>query len=164
MPDVFDAKTRIKLKVGDPGDDKSLPDGGALAYGSITGSSALSGTTGVDCMKVNGDRWQQMDGKLTENYTGDKQIQVLGKHTEQITGNRSIGVLSGNIERNVSAGKVSDTIAQNHEETVGMNYQLQAGMKCDIQAGVSYSLQSLQVQLTAGAMMDIEGAMVRINS
>lgn len=156
MPDVFDAKTRTKLRVSDPGDDKQLPDGGKLSYGSITGDTALSGTTGVDCMSVTGDRWQQMDGKLTENYTRDKEIQVLGKHTEKITGNRSISVLSGNIERNVSAGKVSDNIAMNHQEQVGMEYSLQAGM--------SYSLETMKADMTASAMMNITGAMVMINS
>jgi hypothetical protein len=171
MP-VFDGTIKTARKVKDPKTDKNLPPAGGLSWGSITGDSALDGTTGADCKKITGDRWQQIQGNLTEKYSGNKDIDVKGKHTEQIVGNRSITVSAGNIERNISSGKVSDTVAMSYElqagtdvkTNAGMNVQTQAGMNMELQAGVEYSVTTMQGSISAGALLDIEGAMVQINS
>src|ERR1017187_9139897 len=94
MPSVFDAANKIPRRVKDPITDDTLPSPGSLNWKSITSASALSGTTGGDCMLVAGDRWQEMNGSLTEDYSNDKTITVRGRHAETITGNRSITVQS----------------------------------------------------------------------
>lgn len=171
MP-VFEAKTITETKVKDPHTDKSLPAAGGLSWGGITGDSALSDTTGADCKKITGDRWQQIQGNLTEKYSGNKDIDVKGKHAEQIVGNRSITVSAGNIERNVSAGKVSDNVAQSYQlqagtdvkTQAGMNVDTQAGMKVEVKAGMEYSVTTMKGSISAGALLDINGALVKINS
>lgn len=145
---TFDGKTIHARRVKDPITDDTLPPMGSLNWSSIASSTALSGTTGADCSKVKGDRQLTADGKLTEKYTGDKLIEVQGNHKESTRGNRSITVETGNLERKVSAGKVTDQIALSHEETVGMSYKLTA-MKQDFQAS---------------AMVTIVGGLVKINS
>src|SRR4029077_6103672 len=76
MAAVFNPKnkTTSTRRIKDRKSDDTLPSAGLLKWGSIASDSALSGTTGTDCMLVSGDRWQEMQGKLTENYSGDKKI------------------------------------------------------------------------------------------
>jgi type VI secretion system secreted protein VgrG len=148
MAAVFDTTNKTPRRVKDPATDDTLPSLGSLGWGGIASDSALSGATGADCILVSGDRWQQMNGKLTENYSGDKKIDVQGKHTETIMGNRNITVTSGNIERSVSAGKVTDQIALNHEETVGVLYKLSAAT----------------VNVAGSTLVNINGGLVKINS
>src|SRR5580658_1004533 len=128
MGSVFNGAVETALRVKDPLTDDKLPAIGSLAWGNIAADSALGSTTGVDCVKVSGNRWYQISGNLTENYVGDKKIDVQGKHQETILNDRSITVSSGNMSRTVSAGKVSDSVAQNHENQVGMDYKVQATM------------------------------------
>ncbi|MGA2137031.1 MAG: hypothetical protein ABSH50_32465 [Bryobacteraceae bacterium] len=171
MSSVFDASTKIPRRVKDPITDDTLPPSGSLNWKQITSDSALSGTTGADCMLVTGDRWQQMTGSLTENYSQDKTITVQGKHTETITGDRSVTVSTGNMTRAVSAGSVTDNVGQGHQATVGTSYQLQAGMNIQETAGMKHSIQATMVENsasatatnTAGAMMTIQGTLVKIN-
>lgn len=163
---TFDGKTVTPRRVKDPRTDHKLPDMGSLSWSNITSTSALSGTTGVDCSKVKGDRQLTAEGKLVEKYTGDKQIEVLGSHKESTqgdrsitvlqgnhsidvgSGNRSITVAKGNLERKVPAGKVTDQIGVSHEETVG----------------ASYKLQSITQDFQASGVINIVGTMVKINS
>jgi len=177
MPIVFDSSTKIPRRVKDPQTDDTLPSPGSLSWGSMASTSALSGTTGVDCMLVTGDRWKQMNGSLTENYSNDKKITVNGKHNETIVGNRDITVQS-NVTHTVSGGQ-TDKVGQSHQAQVGMNFTLnagqnvqhQAGMNIQEQAGMKHSVQATMVESdasatatnTAGAMMTIQGAMVMIN-
>ena len=171
MASVFDTANKIPRRVKDPITDDTLPPSGALNWKSITSDSALSSTTGIDCMLVHGDRWQEMKGSLTENYQVDKKITVKGKHTETITGNRSITITSGNMDRTVSAGGVKDKVGQSHECTVGMNYKMQAGMNLEETAGIKHAVQATMVENTASAMatnkaggvMTVQGSLVKIN-
>ncbi len=171
MPSVFDAANKIARRVKDPVTDDTLPSPGSLNWKQITSDTALSGTTGVDCMLVHGDRWQEMKGSLTENYQVDKKITVKGKHTETITGDRSLTVTSGNMTRTVSAGGVKDKVGQSHEATVTMNYTLKAGQNVEEQAGMKHSVQATMVENSASAMatnkaggiMTIQGSLVKVN-
>ncbi|MEO8371389.1 MAG: hypothetical protein ABI806_19540 [Candidatus Solibacter sp.] len=171
MPTVFDATNKIPRRVKDPVTDDTLPSPGSLNWKQITSATALAGTTGVDCMLVHGDRWQEMKGSLKENYAVDKTITVKGKHTETITGNRSITVTSGNISRSVSSGGVTDQVAKSHEATVGMDYKLSAGKNVEATAGIKHSVQATMVENTAsgmatnkaGGIMTVQGTLVKIN-
>jgi hypothetical protein len=177
MASVFDGAIKINRRVKDPITDDTLPSPGSLNWKQITSSSALSGTTGVDCMLVHGDRWKEMKGSLTENYTNDKKITVKGRHNETISGNRDITVQS-DVTHTVSGGQ-TDRISQSHQAQVGMNYEMKAGqnvqqkagMNIEQQAGMKHSVQATMVENnasatannTAGAMMTIQGALVKIN-
>jgi type VI secretion system secreted protein VgrG len=171
MPSVFDAANKVARRVKDPRTDHTLPSPGSLNWKQITSATALSGATGVDVMLVHGDRWQEMKGSLTENYSVDKKITVKGKHTETITGNRSITVTSGNISRSVSSGSVKDQVAQSHEASVGMSFKLTAGQNVEQSAGMKHSVQATMVENTASAMatnkaggiMTVQGSLVKIN-
>jgi hypothetical protein len=180
MP-VFNATTETNLRTPDPRTDQKLPDPGSLSYGSITGTSAVSGTTGVDCMLVSGDRWQQMTGNLTEHYSANKTIKVQGKHDETVqgnhsltvtAGNQSISIASGNVSRSVPSGKVSDRIGQNYDVTVNMsysltasmNFSLQANMNGTVQAGMDAAVKAMSVEVNGSALVNVSGGMVMINS
>ena len=171
MPSVFDAANKIPRRVKDPITDDTLPSPGSLNWKQIASATALSGTTGVDVMLVHGDRWQELKGSLTENYTVDKKITVKGKHTETITGNRSITVTSGNISRSVSSGGVTEEVAKRHEATVGMSYKLSAGQNVEQTAGIKHAVQATMVENTAsgmatnkaGGIMTVQGSLVKIN-
>lgn len=144
---VFDSEVKTKRRVQDPITDDTLPPIGGLKWPRIASDSALSGTIGVDCKEVHGNRWQQVEGDLTESYTGNKKIDVKGKHTETIMGDRSLTVTAGNLSRTVSAGKVTDKIAMNHDEEVGAMYSLQA-VKQDFQ-GNPYTLPTISTSPNA---------------
>jgi hypothetical protein len=156
MHRVFQADPKVPRRVKDPRTDHRLPPMGSLSWPTVMSDTALSGTTGVDCMLVTGNRWQEMKGSLTENYTHDKKIDVRGKHQETIKGDRSITVTSGNIERTVLAGKLTDKVAQSHEEMVGANYELQSATQKFI--------ATRSTEMNAGTLVDIKAAMVKINS
>jgi hypothetical protein len=155
MPPVFDGATKIPRRVKEPMTDKKLPAGMGLNYGSITGESALGGTKGVDCKKLTGNRWEEVQGDLTQNYVGDKKIDVKGKHTEKVMGDHKLTVSTGNAEFTVGAGKLTEKVAQNHEETVGLAYKLKSTMQ-EFSAAVKSETKS--------ALVDIKGVLVKINS
>jgi type VI secretion system secreted protein VgrG len=163
MPSVFDATTKVPRRVKDPITDDTLPSPGSLNWKQITSATALAGTTGIDTMLVHGDRWQEMKGSLTENYTVDKRITVKGKHTETITGNRSITVTSGNISRSVSSGGVTDQVARNYQLSAGQNVEQSAGMKHAVQATVVENTASGMATNKAGGIMTVQGTLVKIN-
>jgi hypothetical protein len=176
---VFDGAVKTPLRVKDPLTDDKLPGIASLSWGDIASESGLGSTTGVDCVKVAGNRWYQIQGNLTENYVGDKKIDVKGKHDETILNDRNITVSSGNMARTVSAGKVKDFAAQNHENQVGMDFKVQAGQNCNVQAsinieetaGVKHSVSATEVEAdaaammtnTAGGVLTIQGSLVKIN-
>ena len=93
-----------------------------------------------------------MGNLWAQGAAADEAALLMTQVTETLqqsrSGNRSITVETGNLERKVSAGKVTDQIALSHEETVGMSYKLTA-MKQDFQAS---------------AMVTIVGGLVKINS
>ena len=171
MPNVFDSVIKTPLRLKDPITDDTLPSIGSLSWASMTSDSALSGTTGADSMLVHGNRWQQVYGDLTENYSGSKEIDVKGKHHETIKGDRSITVTAGNMEHTVAAGKLTDRVAQSHEATVGTDYKVQAGRNIEESAGVQHKIQATTVTNTAnatatnqaGGVLTIQGSLVKIN-
>ena len=67
MAHVFDASVKVGRKVVDPETDDTLPPSGSLDWKNITDATALAGTQGIDCKLDNGDRWQEIKGKLIEN-------------------------------------------------------------------------------------------------
>lgn len=86
---VFDGEVKIGRTVKDPGSDHSLPPGGSLSFGAVKSVSALSGTTGVDACLITGNKWQQLNGKHTENVTMDHLLQILGNRQELVSGNHT---------------------------------------------------------------------------
>jgi hypothetical protein len=67
MATVFDGKVKTGRAVEDPETDDTLPPSGSLDWNNITNPKALADTEGIDCKLDNGDRWQEIKGKLTEN-------------------------------------------------------------------------------------------------
>jgi len=92
---VFDDSIKTPLRVTDPGTDKAMPDAGSLSYGSMTGSTALAGTTGIDCKLVHGDRWQEIQGSMTEHWTGYVNTTIDQNWTIQVNGIMNLTVVKG---------------------------------------------------------------------
>jgi hypothetical protein len=92
---VFDGQTKIGRRVVDPLTDKKLPLSGALSWGSITTTTALAGTTGLDCKLVHGDRWQEIGGKMTEHYTDNVKSTFDQNWTILVSGIMSLTVVKG---------------------------------------------------------------------
>jgi hypothetical protein len=67
MASVFDGGVKVGRRVPDPKTDDTLPPSGSLNWTKITDVTALSKTKGVDCKLETGDRWQEINGALTEN-------------------------------------------------------------------------------------------------
>ena len=84
---VFDGEVKVGRTVKDPATDHSLPAAGALSFGAVKSVSALSGTTGVDACLITGNKWQQLNGKHTENVSMDHLLQILGNRQELVAGN-----------------------------------------------------------------------------
>ena len=109
MGAVFDGKTKIGRAVADPTTDCMLPNPGSLMFPAISTPVALTGTVGSDSKLVHGDRWQQIDGSVSEfvtgnvltnilqdhnlNVTGNRTKQITGNHTENIVGNQNLTVV-----------------------------------------------------------------------
>jgi hypothetical protein len=108
---VFDAKSKTKREVSDPGNDKKLPTSGALSWGSIKTPGALSGTTGASCELVSGDRWHQTTGKHFEQTAeshkhivgGDQTVTIAGDHKQVICGTCSQNMIGPHLVTNMNA-------------------------------------------------------------
>jgi len=92
---VFDNTVKIGRRVGDPLTDKKLDDPGSLSWGSITSVSGLAQTTGVDCKLVHGDRWQEIDGNMTEHYTNNVKTTIDQNWTIKVNGIMNLTVVLG---------------------------------------------------------------------
>jgi len=120
MP-VFDSSVKTPLRVNDPGTDKVMPDAGSLAYGSMTGATALASTTGIDCKLVHGDRWQEIKGNMTEHWTGYVNTTIDQNWTIQINGMMSLTVVQGYYEEEQGPVNryywqvVTDTFSDDHD-------------------------------------------------
>jgi hypothetical protein len=123
MP-VFDNSVKTPLRVTDPGTDKTMPDAGSLAYGSMTGATALAGTTGIDCKLIHGDRWQEIKGNMTEHWTGNVNTNIDQNWTIQVNGMMSLTVVTGYYEEEQGPVNryywqvVNDTFSQDHNVSV----------------------------------------------
>jgi hypothetical protein len=63
----------------DPSKDHTTPNLRGLNPNGMSSAGALSGTTGIDCKLIHGDRWQEIQGKLTENIKNDLTTHILEK-------------------------------------------------------------------------------------
>lgn len=66
--------------------DSSFPSLRALSPKQMPNATAMSGTTGVDCKLIHGDRWQQIDGNLTENITKNLKTDIKEDETWEVHG------------------------------------------------------------------------------
>jgi hypothetical protein len=131
---VFDNTVKIGRRVADPLTDKKLDSPGSLSWGGITGTSALAGTTGVDCKLIHGDRWQQILGNMTENYTGNVNTTIFQNWTIMVMGVMNLTVIQGYNE--VEMGPVNrtymmvvnDTFLMDHNVTVPASFAFQVAM------------------------------------
>ncbi|HUA83758.1 MAG TPA: hypothetical protein VMB85_07855 [Bryobacteraceae bacterium] len=119
---VFNNSVKIGVRVEDPGTDKKLPPSGALSYPSITAPSALAGTTGIDCKLVHGDRWQQILGNMTENYTDNVNTTVGQNWTIQVNGIMNLTVMLGYNE--TEWGPVNRTYQQVVNDTFNSDHNV----------------------------------------
>src|SRR5579872_7403458 len=92
---VFDNQTKIGRRVPDPLTDKSLGDDGLLPWNSITSASGLQGTNGIDCKLVHGDRWQEIQGNMTEHYTNNVKTTIDQNWTIKVNGVMNLTVIQG---------------------------------------------------------------------
>ncbi len=109
MP-VFDGTTKVGRAVKDPATDKNLPDGKALSYSAMPTTTALAGTTGVNCKLVHGDRWQEILGNMTEHYTLSVTSTIDQNWTITVNGTMNLTVVQGYNE--VQEGPVNETYYQ----------------------------------------------------
>jgi hypothetical protein len=70
----------------DPSKDHTTPNLRGLSN-AMNSPGALGGTTGVDCKLIHGDRWQEIQGKLTENIKNDLTTHILQKQKWTIDNN-----------------------------------------------------------------------------
>jgi hypothetical protein len=120
---VFDGATKVKRAVPDPETDHTLPPGGALSWGAVPSAGGLAGTTGADCKLVHGDRWQEIDGSMTENFKNDVKTRIIQDEKHAVLGNQVLSVI-GNVTATIHGATttlnsgpvdrtyVSDTIEQ----------------------------------------------------
>lgn len=89
---VFAGSTNVSRAVADPGTDNALPSSGALSFQQITGSSGVAGATGADVKLVHGDRWQQLNGSLTECCTGNVMTTIMQDEAHEVSQNHEFTV------------------------------------------------------------------------
>ena len=167
---VFDNSVKIGLRVNDPGTDKSLSPPGSLSWGGITTVGALSGTTGVDCKLVHGDRWQQIIGNMTENYTGNVNTTIFQDWTILVMGTMNLTVLLGFNEIEMGPVNrtyfmiVNDTFLMDHNVTVPASFSFQVSMFANTvtladQIGIVVGPQlavACTLCMTVAALIDLE--------
>ncbi|MEW6366066.1 MAG: hypothetical protein AB1714_15660 [Acidobacteriota bacterium] len=115
---VFDKSTKIGRRVADPITDDTLPSSGSLSWGSITSDAALAGTTGVDCKLVHGDRWQQIDGNLTENINKDVRTTILCNHNHTVIQNQTNSI-TGNQNETVTGNRTGTITGSENQTNIG---------------------------------------------
>ena len=76
-----------------PATDNKTPAFGSLPAGSMTSLTGLAGTTGTDAKLIHGDRWQQIDGNLTENIKDDLKTHVLADEIWTVDGDYTMKVV-----------------------------------------------------------------------
>lgn len=140
MP-IFNSATLTELAQGFTAADSSLTTnykGSAPLNSTITQDSWLPGTTGLDCKLVHGDRWQELNGQLTENIASSATTNVGGKSgasidsspapgswTISVAGNEDLTVY-GNLNQEVygqSTYLFVDMMDSTHVQTVNFDYQ-----------------------------------------
>ena len=122
MGAVFDGKTKVGRTVADPTTDHMLPNPGSLMLGAIDTSVALAGTIGVEGKLVHGDRWEQVDGSLTETTNVNVTTTITGNETRQVMGNEMVQV-AGNVSREIAGNLMNSIIGSEIRSNVGVqNY------------------------------------------
>jgi hypothetical protein len=119
---VFDGKVKIPLRVADPLTDKNLGNSGLLPWANITSLTGLSGTTGTDCKLVHGDRWQEIQGNMTEHYTANVNTTIDINWTIQVNGIMNLTVVSGYNEE--QQGPVNKHFVQVVNETYDSDHNV----------------------------------------
>ncbi len=123
MP-VFNNNIKTALRVTDPVTDKNLTPSGSLSYTGITGTTALAGTTGIDCKLVHGDRWQEIKGNMTEHYTLNVKTTIDQNWTILVNGQMFLTVMQGFTEQEYGPVNrtyqmvVNDTFLSDHNVSI----------------------------------------------
>jgi hypothetical protein len=118
---VFDGKVKIGRAVPDPETDHSLPPGGALSFASIKSVTALSGTNGAYACLITGNKWQELNGKHTENVTMDHLLSILGNRKETITGNHTGTIVGTTNQTQVGVHNETNVSARNNTYVQPLN-------------------------------------------
>ena len=121
---VFDGQTKIGRRVPDPQTDKSLGNSASLPWSNYTSTTGLAGTTGIDCKLVHGDRWQEVQGNMTEHYTNNVKTTIDLDWTIQVNGVMNLTVMLGFNENEYGPVNrtyfmvVNDTFMMDHNVSV----------------------------------------------
>ncbi len=118
---VFDGKVKIGRAVADPETDHALPPSGALSFGAIKSATALSGTNGVDASLITGNKWQQLNGKHTENVTMDHLLTIMGNRKETVTGNHTGTIVGTTNQTQVGVHNETNVAARNNTYVQPLN-------------------------------------------
>jgi hypothetical protein len=117
---VFDASTKTKTVVPDPGTDKRLAPSGSLSWGGICSPVGLAGTIGVDVRLDHGDSWSQITGNETINILENERVTVFGNGYLTVQQNQTTNIV----------GNFYETIVQSYHETiVGPHVQVNIGIR-----------------------------------
>src|SRR5580658_8770277 len=110
---VFEGAVKIGRDVADPGTDHLLPPSGALSFGAIKAVTGLSGTNGVDACLISGNKWQQLNGKHTENVTMDHLLTILGNRKEMVQGSHTGTIVGTTNQTHVGVHNQTNVAARN---------------------------------------------------
>lgn len=97
MAGVFDTATKIGRRVPDPGTDDTLAAAGALTWMTITTPMALAGCTGIDAKLVHGDRWQTIQGNMTEMIVLNEMTTIMGNQQHTVLLNRTTTIIGNDM-------------------------------------------------------------------
>ncbi len=92
--------TALGPKVGQSDNSLAINYQGSAPLNTIALETFLPGTTGVDCKLVNGDRWQEITGKMTQDVGGDKTSTYGGAFTETYNGDVTRNMNGASFEEN----------------------------------------------------------------
>jgi len=107
---VFDSSIKTPRRVSDPGTDKSLGQGGSLAWPAIASATGLASCTGVDAALIHGDQW--------DNILGNRQLLITQNWTQTTLGTKTCTVVQN---------RVTSTVATRNDTTVGATVRTNVG-------------------------------------
>jgi len=132
---VFDASTKTGREVKDPLSDKTLPPPASLSWKTITTPAALAGTVGIDCKLVHGNRFQQIDQSMTENYGGNVTTTIGSNQTRTIGGDQKM-VVAGNRTAVIGTNLLHVTAGSTTRVQIGAVTQLDVSATNEVYVGV----------------------------
>ena len=132
---VFDASTKTGREVKDPLSDKTLPPPASLSWKAITTPTALAGTVGIDCKLVHGDRFQQIDKSMIENYGGSVTSTIGGSQTRTVMGSQTFMTIGMQTETNVT-GITHLIVGATNRSYIGAHNEIQIAGKNHTFVGV----------------------------